>query len=120
VRLGDTLAPLALLSVGLLLRFDVHHWQAKSLGLGLGYKLMICPALVVIVLRLVHASIDMTTNVSVIEAAMPPMTGAGTVAAQAKAKLDAALASTMIGIGIPSDYRRHWLGTGCSPSWLAD
>jgi len=69
---------------------------------------MVCPALVVVVLRLVDASIDMTTRVSVIEAAMPPMIGAGIVAAQAK--LDAPLVSTMIGIGIP-------IGLSTAPAW---
>jgi predicted permease len=41
----------------------------------------------------------MTSRVSVIEAAMPPMIGAGIVAAQAR--LDARLVSMMIGLGVP-------------------
>jgi malate permease and related proteins len=41
----------------------------------------------------------MVARVSVIEAAMPPMIGAGIVAAQAN--LDARLVSALIGIGIP-------------------
>lgn len=107
-RLGDTLAPLALLSVGLQLRLDALRRQARMLGLGLGYKLLVCPALVVILLRLLDIGSDMTSRVSVIEAAMPPMIGAGIVAAQAK--LDASLVSTMIGIGIP-------LGLCTAPAW---
>ncbi len=98
-RLGDLLAPLALLSVGLQLRFDALRAQARLLGLGLGYKLVAAPALVVAALVLLGAEPGMATRVSVIEAAMPPMIGAGIVAAQAR--LDAPLVSTMIGVGIP-------------------
>ena len=98
-RLGDTLAPLALLSVGLQLRFDALRSQARLLSIGLGYKLVVCPAVVLAVLWLIDARIDMTSRVSLIEAAMPPMIGAGIVAAEAK--LDAPLVSTMIGVGIP-------------------
>jgi len=113
-RLGDTMAPLALLSVGLQLRFDAIRQKAALLSLGLGYKLVICPAFVVAVLWVFKADVDMTTHVSVIEAAMPPMIGAGIVAAQAN--LDTPLVSTMIGIGIPLGLSTavcwHWLFVG--------
>ncbi len=98
-RLGDTLAPLALLSVGLQLRLGALRSHARLLSIGLGYKLVACPALVFAVLWLVDAELDMTSRVSMIEAAMPPMIGAGIVAAEAR--LDAPLVSTMIGVGIP-------------------
>jgi predicted permease len=98
-RIGDTLAPLALLSVGLQLRFDALREHAHALGVGLGYKLLVCPALVVLVLLAAGADATMTSRVSVIEAAMPPMIGAGIVAAQSR--LAPALVSTMIGVGIP-------------------
>lgn len=111
VRMGDTLAPLALISVGLQLRIEAIGQHIKPLSLGLVYKLLVCPALVIAVLALLGADIDMTTNVSVIEAAMPPMIGAGIVAAQAK--LDAPLVSSMIGVGIPiglcTAFGWHWL-----------
>jgi len=81
------------------------------LGLGLAYKLLVCPALVVALLWLLHSELDMTTHVSVIEAAMPPMIGSGIVATQAD--LDAPLVSTMIGVGIPLGLSTalfwHWL-----------
>ena len=57
------------------------------------------PALVVGVLWLADAAPDTTTRVSVIEAAMPPMIGAGIVAAQAN--LAPRLVSLMVGVGIP-------------------
>jgi len=50
-------------------------------------------------LCLVDADLGMATRVSVIEAAMPPMIGAGIVAAQAN--LAPRLVSLMAGVGIP-------------------
>lgn len=98
-RVGDTLAPLALISVGLQLRLGALRGQARLLSIGLAYKLVACPAIVFAVLWLLDAELDMTSRVSMIEAAMPPMIGAGIVAAEAR--LDAPLVSTMIGVGIP-------------------
>ena len=51
------------------------------------------------VLRLHGHEGGLSSQVSLIEAAMPPMIGAGIVAVQAK--LDAPLVSSMIGVGIP-------------------
>jgi malate permease and related proteins len=108
-RVGDTLAPLALLSVGLQLRFDTLHEQRRALCAGLAYKLMVCPALVVTVLWALGVEAGMVARVSVIEAAMPPMIGAGIVAAQAR--LDPRLVSALIGIGIP-------LGVSTAAMWF--
>ena len=98
-RIGDTLAPLALLSVGMQLRLDALREHGRALALGLGYKLVLAPALVVGLLWGVDAAADMTSRVSVIEAAMPPMIGAGIVATQAN--LAPRLVSMMVGVGIP-------------------
>jgi predicted permease len=108
-RLGDLLAPLALLSVGLQLRLDAVAGQVRPLCLGLGYKLLACPALVVAVLWLAGSEGGLVPRVSVIEAAMPPMIGAGIVATQAR--LDAPLVTTLIGIGIP-------VGLATAPLWF--
>lgn len=109
-RIGDTLAPLALLSVGLQLRFDALREHARLLCLGLGYKLMVCPALAVGALWLLGATeAGMVGRVSVIEAAMPPMIGAAVVAAQAQ--LAPRFVSMMIGLGIP-------LGLATVPVWF--
>jgi malate permease and related proteins len=108
-RIGGTLAPLALLSVGLQLRFDALREHARLLGLGLGYKLLVCPALVVVLLWAADAMPSMASRVSVIEAAMPPMIGAAVVAAQAN--LSPKLVSMMVGLGIP-------LGLLVAPAWL--
>lgn len=98
-RIGDTLAPLALISVGMQLRLDALREHGRALMLGLSYKLVLAPALVVGLLWALDASLTTTTRVSVIEAAMPPMIGAGIVAAQAN--LAPRLVSLMVGVGIP-------------------
>ena len=73
VGIGDTLAPLALLSVGLQLRFDALREHCRLLCLGLGYKLLVCLAIMVALVWAGDASPDMLSRVSVISAAMPPM-----------------------------------------------
>jgi predicted permease len=110
-RIGDTLAPLALISVGMQLRLDALREHGRALMLGLSYKLVLAPALVVGLLWTLDASLTTTTRVSVIEAAMPPMIGAGIVAAQAN--LAPRLVSLMVGVGIPLGLVTatgwHWL-----------
>ena len=110
-RIGDTLAPMALLSVGMQLRLDAVREHARALALGLGYKLVLAPALVVVALWALDAAPGTTAHVTVIEAAMPPMIGAGIVAAQAN--LAPRLLSTMIGLGIPIG-----LATAAGWSWV--
>lgn len=110
-RIGNTLAPLALLSVGMQLRLDALREHARALALGLGYKLVLAPALVVAALWALDVAPDMSSRVSVIEAAMPPMIGAGIVAAQAN--LAPRLVSMMVGVGIPLG-----LITACGWHWL--
>lgn len=109
VGIGDTLAPLALLSVGLQLRFDALREHLRLLCLGLGYKLLVCLAIVVALLWAGDASPDMVSSVSVISAAMRSMIGAAVVALQAN--LAPKLVSMMVGLGIP-------LGLAIAPVWL--
>lgn len=108
-RIGDTVAPLALLSVGLQLRGGALRQHAQPLAVGLGYKLLVCPALVLAVIWGLDLEPAMISRVSVIEAAMPPMIGAAVVAAQAN--LAPRLVSMMVGVGIP-------LGVSIAPAWL--
>ena len=110
-RIGDTLAPLALLSVGMQLRLEALRENLRPLCLGLGYKLLLCPAMVVALLWLGDAGSGMVNQVTVIEAAMPPMIGAAVVASQAN--LAPRLVSLMVGVGIPIGLSTaslwHWL-----------
>ena len=109
LRLGDMLAPLALMSVGMQLSFSALRDKARLLCLGLAYKLIACPGLVIAVLWVNDSESALAGRVSLIEAAMPPMIGAGIVASQFK--LDARLVSMMISLGIP-------LGLVTAPLWL--
>jgi malate permease and related proteins len=96
-RLAATLAPLALVSVGLQLRFGALRGKAGQLALGLGVKLVAAPLLLaVLYLELVGASGPLA-RVTLFEAAMGPMIGGAIVATQYG--LDPPLVSLMVGIG---------------------
>jgi malate permease and related proteins len=101
-RLGDTLAPLALVSVGAQLRLATLAGNTSKLALGLGFKLVVGPA-VLVGLFVAAASVDTDhTRIMFFEAAMAPMIGAAIVATEHK--LDPPLTTLMVGIGIPISF----------------
>ena len=102
-----------MLSVGLQLRFDALREYPRLLCVGLGYKLLACPAMVVGLLWAAEADSNMVTRVSVIWAAMPPMIGAAVVVLQAN--LAPRFVSMMVGLGIP-----FGLATATAWLWLFD
>ena len=96
-RLGGTLAPLALVSVGLQLRLDALRGNRGPLALGLGYKLIVAPALLgILYFGLVGLS-DGNMRVTVLESAMGPQIGGAIVASQYG--LNPALVTLMVGAG---------------------
>ena len=96
-RLASTLAPLALVSVGLQLRLGALSGKLSELGLGLGVKLIAAPlVLALLYLWLVGTSGDLT-RVTLFESAMGPQIGAAIVATQYG--LDPPLVTLMVGIG---------------------
>lgn len=100
-RLGSTLVPLALVSVGMQLTFNREELrrEARPLLAGLGYKLILGPALIAFLyFKLLHAS-GREAEISVFQAAMAPMITGGILATEYD--LSPTLASLMIGIGIP-------------------
>jgi len=102
LRLGDTLAPLALLSVGFQLRLAAVRERWQPLMAGLGFKLVAGP-LAVLAVFAAFADLDSPVlQVAVFEAAMAPMIGGAIVAAQHK--LDPELTTLMVGIGIPLSF----------------
>lgn len=102
LRLGDTLAPLALFSVGFQLRFAAVRDRWRPLAAGLGFKLVAGP-LAVLAVFAAFADLDSPAlQVAVFEAAMAPMIGGAIVAAQHK--LDPELTTLMVGIGIPLSF----------------
>lgn len=96
-RLGGTLAPLALVSVGLQLRLGELSGKRALLAMGLGYKLVLAPLLILALYAGLIGLRGQTTEVTLFEAAMPPQLGGSIVAIQYG--LDAKLISLMVGIG---------------------
>lgn len=96
-RLSGTLAPLALVSVGLQLRLGALGGKLAELSLGLGVKLFAAPLLLALLyLWLVGASGDLA-RVTLFEAAMGPQIGGAIVATQYG--LDPPLVTLMVGLG---------------------
>ncbi len=101
-RLGDTLAPLALVSVGLQLRLDQFSGRYVQLALGLSFKLVLAPLLATMLLVGVLSHDDTVTRVTIFEAAMGPQIGGAIVAIQYG--LNAPLTTLMVGVGITLSF----------------
>jgi predicted permease len=101
-RLAATLVPLALVSVGMQLRLSQIRGRVTPLALGLTFKLVIGPALVLVLLAGLLGQRGPVIQVSVFEAAMGPMIGAAIVAMDHD--LDPALVTLMVGIGVPLSF----------------
>lgn len=97
-RLGQTLAPLALFSVGFQVRFSKINSLRTPLVLGLSFKLLIAPAMLFILYSALTADRDLLFDITIFEAAMPPMITAAILATEHD--LQPELASLMVGIGI--------------------
>jgi hypothetical protein len=98
-RMGATLSPLALLSVGLTLRFGAIRGKGRELLVGLGYKMILAPILIFTLYVLVLGRTDMVTIVTVFEAATGPMIAGGIVAMTYGVR--PRLVAAMLGVGIP-------------------
>ena len=96
-RLGGTLAPLALVSVGLQLKLGDLPGNRASLAMGVGYKLVLGPLLILLVYAGGLGLSGPITRVTLFEAAMAPQIGGAIVASQYG--LNAPLISLMVGVG---------------------
>ena len=96
-RLGATLAPLALVSVGLQLRFSALPGNRRALAMGVGYKLVLGPLLIFLLYAFGLGLRGPMIQVTLFEAAMAPQVGGSIVAIQYG--LDAKLISLMVGLG---------------------
>ena len=101
-RLGGTLVPLALVSVGLQLRLSQVSGRGRALAAGLLFKLVIGPALVLLLFVGLLGADGPVIRVTIFEAAMAPMIGASIVAMEHE--LDPPLLTLMVGIGIPLSF----------------
>jgi len=98
-KLGALVTPIALVSVGLQLKFErkSQHWE--FLGLGLLYKLILTPVLIYLIYVVAFGGKGKVVEVCLMEAAMPSMITATIVSAAHGLK--PRLSSMMIGFGIP-------------------
>lgn len=105
-RLGDSLTPVALVSVGLQLHLGELRRRWRDLSLGLGYKLAVAPALALLVFGLLLGARGPVFQVTIFEAAMAPML-TGSIVAQ-EHDLDPPLAALMVGVGVPISFLTLW------------
>ena len=101
-RLGGTLAPLALVSVGFQLRLEDLGGRLQPLCLGLLFQLILGPLLVGLFLIQMIGNTGPIARVTVFELAMAPQIGAAVVAMDHK--LDSKLVTLMVGLGIPLSF----------------
>lgn len=96
-RLSDALLPLAMLTIGLSVRFALPRDELKPLAAGLALKLAVMPALALALVPWLglHGEMARTT---VLEAAMPSMVTAGALAIAHG--LAPRLAAAMVGYGL--------------------
>jgi len=96
-HLGAPLVPLSLLTVGFGLTLRLPGAKAKPLALGLVYKLALAPALIWLVAAKGFGNTGLVAQVTVFEAAMPPMVLGAILATDSG--LDPELAALLVGIG---------------------
>jgi malate permease and related proteins len=101
-RLGATLVPLALVSVGYQLQLSQVRGKALALAVGLVFKLIVAPALILLLFAGLMRNDWQVLSVTVFEAAMGPMIGASIVAMDHE--LDPPLVTLMVGVGIPLSF----------------
>lgn len=97
-RLGDTLAPLALVSVGFQLHLGHLSGNGRNLAAGLAFKLLLAPLVLYMVYVELMGASGMVIQVTLFEAAMPPMITAGIIASEHD--LDPQLANLMVAVGL--------------------
>lgn len=101
-KLGATLTPLALVSVGFQLHFGGMKALAKPLAAGLAYKLLLGPAIIYLLYVGLLGASGTVIQVTIFEAAMAPMITAGIIAIDHDLKPQ--LVGMLVGVGIPLSF----------------
>jgi predicted permease len=101
-KLGSTLTPLALVSVGFQLHFGGMKTVLRPLSAGLAYKLILGPALIYLLYVTILGAAGTVIQVTIFEAAMAPMITAGIIAIDHD--LQPQLVGMLVGIGIPLSF----------------
>lgn len=97
-----TTAPLALVAVGMQLKIDRKSKYWNSLYIGLFFKLILMPAIIFTVYKVLLGGKGLAADVSLIESAMGPMVTAAVLASAYGLKPK--LAGMMVGVGIPLSF----------------
>lgn len=101
-KLGGTLTPLALVSVGFQLHFGGLKAVLKPMTAGLTYKLFLGPAIITLLYVVLLGNTGTVIQITIFEAAMAPMITAGIIAVDHDLKPQ--LVGMMVGIGIPLSF----------------
>jgi malate permease and related proteins len=101
-KLGSTLTPLALVSVGFQLHFGGIRQELRPLTAGLSYKLILGPAFIFLLYSSIIGATGTVVQVTIFEAAMAPMITAGIIAIDHN--LRPQLVGMLVGIGIPLSF----------------
>jgi predicted permease len=101
-KLGGTLTPLALVSVGFQLQFGDLKAVLKPLTAGLAYKLLLGPAIITLLYVVLLGATGTVIKVTIFEAAMAPMITAGIIAIDHDLKPQ--LVGMLVGVGIPLSF----------------
>ena len=97
-RMGDTLAPLALVAVGFQLRLGHFAGNGKNLAIGLAFKLVLAPLVLFLLYVPLLGAHGQAIQITLFEAAMPPMITAAILATEHD--LDPPLATLMVAAGL--------------------
>ena len=96
--LGGLVVPLALISVGMQLKLDLRSVYWKYIWMGLGFKLIMFPAIIFVLYFLVFQQSGEAIKITLIEAAMAPMITAGIIASSYDLKTR--FCSLMLSVGL--------------------
>lgn len=96
-RIGATLVPIALFTVGLQFRLNLGGGQSSAIALALAWKILLVPILVYLAGIALGVG-GMVLTIAVLQSAMAPMISAAILAEQNN--LEPQLANTVLGIGI--------------------
>ena len=97
--IASTMTPVALGVIGLRLSWDKNWLQSRFLWYGLGFRLLLAPALVWGIYALLMPTSSLAYKVTVLENGMAPMITGALLAAQFG--LQPRLASLLAGLGVP-------------------
>jgi predicted permease len=97
--IGKTMVPASIFAIGLRFRLDFESLNSRFFWLGMGYRLVLAPALVWLIYRNFNFEDELILHVTILESGMAPMITGSLVAIQYDLKPK--LAALLSGLGIP-------------------